>query len=274
MNATLRRTDADLEALVNEIPAAALSLQAVPRYERELNAVLDRRLFNAEEISDFRIHDANGEALYLSDKAHARRINISDLDYFQKLRANPGIRLVFSDALICRSSNRPILMVARALRDQQGNFKGVVSGPLKLDYYKEQFQLHEVGTQGFVVLGRSNSQIPVVRWPEVPNESAGAWAPDYPIMDWLAKDDNELTLHLVDRLGHASRIVSIRKQRTILSISPLALVGMRFFGRMVFASFYHWGRCAAIFRSGGYPAFPAGTHACPRGWDIESFGAE
>ena len=60
LDATLRRTDADLQTLAAIIPPEAMNQAAVPRFEKELNANLDSRLFNIEEMAGYRVHDANG----------------------------------------------------------------------------------------------------------------------------------------------------------------------------------------------------------------------
>lgn len=64
LDATLRRADADLQTLSIELPDASLRKDAVGRYEREVNASLERLLFNVEEIVGYRVHDAEGNLLY------------------------------------------------------------------------------------------------------------------------------------------------------------------------------------------------------------------
>ena len=72
LDATLRRTDADLKALASEIPVEALNQKNVALFEHELNTALDRRLFNLEEMTGYRVHDTNGNTLYTSDRAHVQ----------------------------------------------------------------------------------------------------------------------------------------------------------------------------------------------------------
>ena len=67
LEATLRRTDADLKALEEAIPMAALSQKAVPAYINEINANLDSRLFNVDEMAGYRVHHLNGDTLYATE---------------------------------------------------------------------------------------------------------------------------------------------------------------------------------------------------------------
>ena len=165
LDATLRRTDADLQALVSELPAAALSRQAVARYAKTVNADLDSRLFNRDELAGYRVHDAQGDSLYASGSAKAKRVNIADRAYFQQLRDDPRAGLVFSEVVVRRSTGRPVLVVARALRDRQGKFLGVVNGLIELEYYRSQFKALDLGMQGSAALRRSDSHALVVRVP-------------------------------------------------------------------------------------------------------------
>ena len=139
LDATLRHTDADLQALAIAIPVEALNQKAIPRYQREINAELDGRLFNMEEMAGYRVHDAAGDTLYASDNAHTARVNIADRPYFRQLRDDSGVGLAFSDVITGRSLGRPVLVIVRALRDERGKFMGIVHGMIELQYYQKQF---------------------------------------------------------------------------------------------------------------------------------------
>ena len=145
LEATLRRTDADLQIMAIEIPFASLNRSAVYHFEREVRANLERMLFNVEEMTGYRVHDADGDLLYaagdvatLCDSKEC--LNVSKRDYFQRLRDDPEAGLVFSDVLTDRRTGREVLVIARGIRDDQGNFLGIVRGLLELEYYRKQFQ--------------------------------------------------------------------------------------------------------------------------------------
>ncbi|MCX7147227.1 MAG: hypothetical protein NT042_13775 [Sulfuritalea sp.] len=66
LDATLRRCDTVLQGLVRTLPKAALNRQAVAGYAEAINAELNVRGANFEEIAGLRVFDANGDLLYTS----------------------------------------------------------------------------------------------------------------------------------------------------------------------------------------------------------------
>lgn len=248
-DATLRRTDADLQALVSELPAAALSRQAVARYAKTVNADLDSRLFNRDELAGYRVHDAQGDSLYASGGATVKRVNIAGRAYFKQLRDDPRAGLVFSEVVVRRSNRRPVLVVARALRDRQGKFLGVVNGLIELEYYRRQFKALDLGMQGIVALRRSDNHALVVRVPELPAGANEALSPDHPVARRLASGEQTVTLRYTAETDRIARIMGIqamsnfpfyfavgvgqdevlagwRKQARVVGLSTLLLLGL------------------------------------------------
>jgi len=210
LDATLRRTDADLQALAAEIPSAALSRKAVARYAPLINPRLDSSLLNMDEMAGYRVHDANGDTLYASGKVHRTPVNIAGRAYFQRLRDDPSAGLVFSDVVARRSTGRPVLVVARVLRDRQGKFLGVVNGLVELEYYRSQFKALDLGMQGVVALRRSDSQALVVHVPELSGETNKPLLPDHPLVSRLASGEKVLTVYYDTPRDHVRRILGIR----------------------------------------------------------------
>lgn len=210
LDATLRRTDADLKALSIEIPLVSLNQKAVPFFERSVNAALDSRLFNVDEMAGYCVHDVNGNMLYTSDSAHTLRTNIADRDYFQQLRDDPTAGVVVSAVVIGRSTGRETLVIVRALRDESGKFMGIVHGLLELDYYKKQFRALDLGPHGAIALRRSDSHAQVVRLPDRPSETNKPLAPDHPVVLGLASGAKSLTLHYAVAPENVQRIMGIQ----------------------------------------------------------------
>ncbi len=210
LDATLRRTDADLKALSIEIPLVALNQKAVPFYERSVNAALDNRLFNVDEMAGYCVHDVNGDMLYASDSAHTLRTNIADRDYFRQLRDDPTAGVIVSAVVTGRSTGREVLVIVRALRDESGKFMGIVHGLLELEYYKKQFRALELGTNGVVALRRSDNHAQVVRVPDMPGQTNKPLAADHPVVLGLATGVKSLTLHYAAYPENIPRIMGIQ----------------------------------------------------------------
>ena len=213
LDATLRRTDADLKALSIDIPLAALDLKAVPFYAREVNASLDGRLFNMEEMAGFRVHDANGDTLYSSSSEHAQPVNIADRSYFRRLREEADAGLVFSDVVTGRSNGRQVLVIARALHDDRGTFMGIVHAMIDLDHYRKQFQSLDLGSQGVVALRRSDNHAQVVRWPDLPGGVNQPLAEGHPVVKLVASGGKKVMLHYAADPENIKRIMSIQRMQ-------------------------------------------------------------
>lgn len=208
LEATLRRADADLQALARTIPVAALSQQAVPRYARELNANLVYRLVNFKEIANFLVADSYGDVLYSSASASTPNPNVSDRSYFRQLREYPQAGLVFSEVITGRITNRPIIVMARALTDGRGRFLGAVFAPLELEQFQMLFRSLAIGPQGLIALRRTDDKRLVLRWPHLAREVNVAVNPQNPIAKQMAAGDRAGTLQFTARNDGVLRIFS------------------------------------------------------------------
>lgn len=210
LQATLRRTDTELQLLVAEMPQKALSKDAASRFEQRMNAHLDSRLFNLQEMAGYRVHDAQGDTLYTSDRANVANVNIADRAYFKLLRDDTRAGLVFSEVLTNRSTGRPMLVIARGLRDERGKFMGVVHGLLELEYYRKQFMLLDLGVNGVVALRRSDNHAQVVRWPDDPDGVNKPLPSDHQIVKWMRTGERVVTLTHGAHTDSIPRIISVK----------------------------------------------------------------
>jgi hypothetical protein len=207
-DATLRRADAILQERVRTLPDAALSQQAVPRYAREINAMLDSHLINFQELDGLRVFDAEGDLLYTSNRASTPRANIADRRHFRQLRDNPGAGLVFSEVLISRSRGKPSLVAARALRDGQGAFRGIVFATIELEHFQKLFQSLNIGAHGTISLRRSDDQRLVLRWPHLADAVNKPLRRLNPTVLQLATGERATTQHITAETDGVARIFS------------------------------------------------------------------
>ena len=132
---SLQRIDGDLKVLARAIAPAALHAETAAFYEHDVNAMLDGHLLSTTDLTGYRVYDASGGLLYASDRLNLPLASVADQDYFQMLRDDTGTSLVFSELKSEKTTSGKVLLVGRALRDEQGRFLGVVQGMLGLDYY-------------------------------------------------------------------------------------------------------------------------------------------
>ena len=208
--ATLRRADADLAALVLEIPPEAMDRKMAPAYQAQMNARLNSRLINIERTDGFHVIAADGEALYSSDRIPAHPMNLADRDYFRRLRDDPQSGLVFSGVVVSRVSGRDMLVLARGLRDGEGNFTGMIIHPLDLEYYRRHFHALDLGKQGVIALRHSGSHELVVSWPAPRESTKPALSPHHPAWRGVPATVDDMTIQYTEPDDGARRIMSVK----------------------------------------------------------------
>jgi PAS domain S-box-containing protein len=211
LDATLRHSDAILQALARSVPARALDRPASSSDASELAGELDAHLLNFDELVGLRVFDRNGDLRFSSDRAHTPQINVADRDYFHQLREYPGREPLFSEVLVSRASGRPSLIVARALRGPDGVFLGVVSAVLDLNHYLENFRSVDLDREGSIVLRRSDDHRLVVRWPAVPDQLNQTLDAAHPVRQAIGRGDRTGTLHYVAQTDGIYRIHSFQR---------------------------------------------------------------
>jgi PAS domain S-box-containing protein len=210
LDSTLRRADATLVERVHTIPLAALSPQAVPRYAGKLNATLDSETLSFPELAGLRIFDASGELLYSSAVSDGPHLNVSDRDYFRGARDNPQTDLVVSEVIVTRGTKNNVVVLARALRDGAGRFRGIVTAGIALSYFQELFQAAEIGAQGYLAIHRSDDFSVVARRPLV-GAMLNVRLPDgHPTREVLARGEKTSTDTRVFSSDGIERISSMK----------------------------------------------------------------
>lgn len=211
LDATLRRVDAILNERVRTLPIAALSQQTVPRYAREINAMLDSHMVNFPELTGIRIYDADGDLLYTTDRKTTPRVNVIDRNFFRRARDGRQDSLTFSEVVIGRPAGRQVLVVVRALWDGQGAFRGIVNAAVDLDYFQKLFQSLDLGAHGIVVIRRSDDFTQVVRWPPLDNETNKALSLNTPIRQAITAGKKEGTTDFTVNVDGVPRLLSFHK---------------------------------------------------------------
>ena len=208
LDATLRRADANLMELVRDLPVAALNKEEVPRYATRLNAGLDLRMVNFPEMAGFRVFDAAGNQLYSSDRANTPLGKVGDRDYFHRLRDDPKADLVFSEVNVSRTTGRPTLVAGRAVRDNQGAFRGIVIASIELDFFQKLFQSLALPPQSVVSIYRRDDFSRVVRWPVGDGKFNTKLPPDNPTRAALESDKKAVTTTFSSFADSVMRIYS------------------------------------------------------------------
>lgn len=212
MSAILRRVDGTLLEIVNTIPDEAMHAPLAANRARQVNASLDSHLYAFDELNGLRIVDVNGGILYSSAAATTARANVGDRPYFRQLREGGSGEPVFSDVIFGRTAKRWVIVVARAIRDEQGHFLGAAYAILAVDRIQQQFQSLSLGPESVVELRRSDNNVLLVRWPSAPEAVNQPPSPEQLQLKDISRDATIglETLRHIDPLDGIERIHSIK----------------------------------------------------------------
>jgi len=132
LDQTFKRIDMVLEVNANDFPAEIMAQQAIAQNRDSVSLRMRHLIEKADSISGTYFFDAQGDMLYTSDPS-AKAANVADRSFFKTLRNHPDTRLAFSDALVARTTGRWSIVVARAVRGDDGRFLGVTTALLDLE---------------------------------------------------------------------------------------------------------------------------------------------
>jgi two-component system, cell cycle sensor histidine kinase and response regulator CckA len=163
-----------VEVALNSLRMVVEKEQQTGRFgSRELEAYLDELHHSLPELEGLRVSDARGRLLYGFRGKAQQAPDISDREYFLRLRQDPTLRLVLSKPIRGRIGGKWIIVIAKPLRHPDGSFAGVVFGALPLDYLSALFSSIDVGTFGALALREAADLSLVARYPEPKGDGRG-----------------------------------------------------------------------------------------------------
>ena len=205
IDGTLRRIQNDLEDLESHLDGDALEQRFKDRFAERMRQELERRITHFPELSSYRVFDANGDSLYNSGPA-TPTVNIADRDYFQSAKADTTRLFHYSKVIIGRPTNKPVIVIARALRDREGRFLGVVLGGLDLGFYVKMFSELDLGPGGVFSLRRTEDGALLARWPETSGQLNAPLKAGHPILAWLQSTERSGNMKFVAQSDSTERM--------------------------------------------------------------------
>ena len=177
LDSTLRRVEATLDDLVASVVAEAYDASKSSQYRQATQEALERALHAFPEVASFNVLDANGDILYRSGEGEY--VRLADRSYFVELRQRKDAGIVFSEVVTSRTTGRPTMVAARAVRRADGSFLGIVTAAIELPHFEALFRAVHQGTSGMLAVRRADLHTLVVEYPPVPDEINQPLAPTH-----------------------------------------------------------------------------------------------
>jgi signal transduction histidine kinase/CheY-like chemotaxis protein len=186
VTSTIRTIDIGLKLIASEMAACESENHAC----KARSAILER---NGKHISEsqaffYALDDGQVVAGYVRQPNQGKlQVNISDREYFRRLKENPSLEFVISKPQIGKVTGRWIFNMARPVVAKDGRFIGIVIASLDLEYFQSLLVRAEVGKNGAISL-RDEAMGVIVRYPEPKGigTNVGATSISNPLRDWLA----------------------------------------------------------------------------------------
>lgn len=208
LDTALRRVDADLQAIVAQVPVDALERHNVPAFREQIEQELNRHQVAFPEVAGFRIVDANGDLFYLTGGGVFA--NLVDREYFAELQNSEVRGSIFSQVLVSRITGKQVLVVARAIRSKDGHFLGVVSAPLDLGYFERILKSIPLGPGGALAVRRLDNHALVIRQPPAPEQINQVLQSTNPLVQNLLSGERSGTVRQVAQTDGVQRIYAYR----------------------------------------------------------------
>jgi signal transduction histidine kinase len=116
-------------------------------------------------IDDIWLNDATGRLRLTSLAFPTPESNASDRGVFREAKANPG-EMVVGQRIIGKVINRPTFLLAQALRDDNGNFRGMASVTADLSYFSSYWSKLKLPPGTVITLVHSGTDEVLAQFPE------------------------------------------------------------------------------------------------------------
>lgn len=175
----------------------------------DLNKFFLERRLSIPQLRSFKAVDKNGEYI-VDDSGLVNSENLADREYFQRLKKTNIDELIISPPVMSKRNHIWVIVLARRLVDNKGQFNGMVFGTIPLEYFKEQFEKLDLGEGGLLALYdyqlRTHIRVP---WIE---GIMGKAIPMRPVLvDFLAGNDLFLVTQSVSVIDGVERLYTTRK---------------------------------------------------------------
>ena len=181
--------------------------------EKLLNAYITREKTVIPTFEEMWVADRDGNVRYGTKIISHQPVNITDREYFQRLRNNPGSGLVISKPVIGRITKTWSMLISKRINNPDGSFAGLAFGSLRFaDYFDGLFSKINIGKQG-VIEFRDQELALIDQYPDIadPRGQVGPKMVSTLILDKIQTEPNFGTYNTLFERDGIERTVSYKK---------------------------------------------------------------
>ena len=182
----------------------------------EVNNFIQRQQLRIPEMLGIRATDANGMVIFGPDVDPAKKASYKDRDFFGPMRSGAVQGLFITDPVVGKVTGKWVVAFARVYTDARGEFAGVVTAPLEVEYFKQLMSKLDVGHQGIAVLRDRNLGL-VARFPpfQGPAGQVGAKGASPELTEAIRSGAQTVTFHTLNAADGIERISTYRRLKRI-----------------------------------------------------------
>jgi|GEM_PF-3278419 len=124
--------------------------------EKSLHDIIKAEVIKLPQAAAAFIVDKNGIFKAYSQELPARRINVSDRDYFINLRDNPSLEVYISRPFKNRSNELLRFVIAKKITNKNGGFSGIVAISFKPEYFENFYKSINIGASTRINIMRTD----------------------------------------------------------------------------------------------------------------------
>ena len=189
--------------------------------DKHISAMIRRHHLLLSETEGWSFVNAEGR-ITIHGATEDPSFSLTDRQYFQELKAGRVSGLYISEPLKSRLTGNPVMIFARPVLDDAGQFLGIVIVSQPLSYFDKVLSEFDLGPNGTLTLRHKNMGI-IARAPLDEGQSRvliGDTKVSKQLQDIVASGSNHSTYHAVAPLDDVERILSYRK----LSNAPIQIL--------------------------------------------------
>ncbi|MGE4013361.1 MAG: ATP-binding protein [Alphaproteobacteria bacterium] len=207
---TARTFEAIDQALLAAIEVHEAWRKGTARQNASMQQALHQLQAGSPIISALGLVDADGRVLHSSLDIDTAGMNFTDRAYFQAHKSGQHVGLLVSEPVLSKLRNRMVITASRAIRDQDGTFRGVSIAATEVSYFAGFYASMRIGDSRVILLVNSKGTL-IARDPVINTWLGRSLAKTSIFAGYRPLNQERGTFHALSPIDGQERIVSYKR---------------------------------------------------------------